>query len=99
GYEMLKGLAGVTSHEHREWIPIIANDQDMPRLARRVGDMLEQFPQAHAFLLFRHGLYTWGDSISDAERHIEILEVLFETIGRTAQFTIDNSQFTIDKRA
>src|SRR5262245_3352501 len=29
GYEMLKGLAGVTTHEHREWIPIVANDQDM----------------------------------------------------------------------
>src|SRR5262249_16946590 len=28
GYEMLKGLAGITSHEHREWIPIVENDQD-----------------------------------------------------------------------
>src|SRR5207245_2905717 len=33
GYEMLKGLAGVTTHEHREWIPILENDQDMTRLA------------------------------------------------------------------
>jgi methylthioribulose-1-phosphate dehydratase len=23
GYEMLKGLAGVTTHEHREWVPIV----------------------------------------------------------------------------
>lgn len=83
GYEMLKGLAGVTSHEHREHIPIVDNDQDMARLARRVGETLERHPAAHAFLLRRHGLYTWGESLADAERHVEILEFLFETIGRT----------------
>jgi methylthioribulose-1-phosphate dehydratase len=35
GYEMLKGLTGVASHEHREWIPIVSNEQDMSRLIRR----------------------------------------------------------------
>src|SRR5215472_13053855 len=29
GYEMLKGLEGVGSHTHREWLPIVENDQDM----------------------------------------------------------------------
>jgi methylthioribulose-1-phosphate dehydratase len=82
GYEMLKGLAGVTSHEHRERVPIVENDQNMPRLAARVGETLEQYPESHAFLLRRHGLYTWGDTLPDAERHVEILEFLFETIGR-----------------
>ena len=85
GYEMLKGLAGVTSHEHRELVPIVDNDQDMSRLARRVGETLERYPKAHAFLLRRHGLYTWGDTLADAERHVEILEFLFETIGRTGR--------------
>jgi len=83
GYEMLKGLAGVTSHEHRELVPILDNDQNMPRLAERVGETLERHPAAHAFLLRRHGLYTWGDTLADAERHIEILEFLFETVGRS----------------
>jgi len=83
GYEMLKGLAGVTSHEHRELVPIVDNDQNMPRLAGRVGETLARHPEAHAFLLRRHGLYTWGETLADAERHIEILEFLFETIGRT----------------
>jgi methylthioribulose-1-phosphate dehydratase len=85
GYEMLKGLDGVTSHEHREVVPIVDNDQDMTRLARRVGKTLERHPSAHAFLLRRHGLYTWGASLADAERHVEILEFLFETIGRTGR--------------
>jgi methylthioribulose-1-phosphate dehydratase len=91
GYEMLKGLHGVSSHEHREWIPIVDNDQDMVRLARRVADLLEQQPCAHAFLLRRHGLYTWGDSVAEAERHVEILEFLFEAVGRTAQFVNPSS--------
>jgi methylthioribulose-1-phosphate dehydratase len=82
GYEMLKGLDGVRSHEHREWIPIIQNDQNMPRLAERVAETLDHAGDAHAFMLWRHGLYTWGDTLADAERHVEILEFLFETIGR-----------------
>ena len=28
GYEMLKGLEGVRTHEHREWLPILENSQD-----------------------------------------------------------------------
>src|SRR5262249_39391521 len=27
GYEMLKGLAEVKTHEHREWLPIVENSQ------------------------------------------------------------------------
>jgi methylthioribulose-1-phosphate dehydratase len=85
GYEMLKGLHGVSSHTHREWIPIIENDQDMERLAGQVSSTLERFGDAHAFLLRRHGLYTWGATLADAQRHVEILEFLFETIGRTRE--------------
>ena len=86
GYEMLKGLDGVRTHEHREWVPIVANDQDMNRLARVVGGTLDEHPSAHAILLQRHGLYTWGATLADAVRHTEILEFLFETIGRTAAY-------------
>lgn len=82
GYEMLKGLAGVTSHEHREWVPILANDQDMPRLAGRLREVLEEHPAAHGVLLSGHGLYTWGRTLDEAERHVEILEFLLEVFGR-----------------
>ena len=87
GFEMLKGLAGVGTHEHREWIPIIDNDQDVPRMACAAGAALEQHPAAHAFLIRKHGLYTWGQTLADAERHVEIFEFLFETVGRTASFS------------
>jgi methylthioribulose-1-phosphate dehydratase len=83
GYEMLKGLEGVRSHEHRAWIPIVDNDQDMLRLSGEVGRVLDSNRGAHAFLIRRHGLYTWGATLAEAERHVEILEFLFETIGRS----------------
>src|SRR5687768_12456369 len=82
GYEMLKGLAGVTTHEHREWIPIIDNDQDMTRLAGRVREALQRTPVPHAFLLRRHGMYTWGQTLQEAVRHVEIVEFLLEAAGR-----------------
>jgi methylthioribulose-1-phosphate dehydratase len=81
GYEMLKGLDGVQTHAHREWVPILENDQDMPRLAEKMKAALLQ-PGVHAVLLAGHGLYTWGRSIGDAVRHVEILEFLLEVIGR-----------------
>jgi len=82
GYEMLKGLEGVRSHEHREWLPIVENDQDMTRLSRVVRGVLDEQPAAHGFLLRRHGLYTWGADMPQAVRHVEILEFLLEVIGR-----------------
>ena len=82
GYEMLKGLEGVTTHEHREWIPILDNDQDMTRLANRVRETLSTHPTMHAFLLRRHGMYTWGDTLAQAVRHVEIVEFILEAVGR-----------------
>ncbi|HJP93134.1 MAG TPA: methylthioribulose 1-phosphate dehydratase [Pyrinomonadaceae bacterium] len=87
GYEMLKGLQGVNTHEHSEWLPIIENSQDMPALAETISKTLNEHKAAHGFLLRRHGLYSWGDTLAQARRHIEILEFLLETIGRTALIT------------
>ena len=55
----------------------------MPFWSAMVAGSLAAHPAAHAFLLERHGLYTWGSTIADAERHVEILEFLLETIGRS----------------
>jgi methylthioribulose-1-phosphate dehydratase len=83
GYEMLKGLAGVQTHKHREWLPILENSQDMVELADRVSRTLEQAPGMHGFLLQEHGLYTWGESLAEAKRHVEILEFLMEVLVRS----------------
>ena len=83
GYEMLKGLQDVRTHEHSEWLPIVKNSQDMQPLADTIALTLEEHKAAHGFLLERHGLYTWGENLAQAKRHIEILEFLLETLGRT----------------
>jgi methylthioribulose-1-phosphate dehydratase len=82
GYEMLKGLEGVRTHEHREWIPIFENSQDISSLAERVAALLEREGDAHGFLLSGHGLYTWGEDVAQAHRHVEIFEFLLEIVGR-----------------
>ncbi len=80
GYEMLKGLAGVTTHEHHERVPVLANSQDVPHLARQIERVLE--PTTHGVLVAGHGLTTWGSSLEEAFRHVEIFEFLFEVVGR-----------------
>ncbi|MFN0085412.1 MAG: methylthioribulose 1-phosphate dehydratase [Blastocatellia bacterium] len=82
GWEMLKGLAGVRTHEHREWLPVLDNSQDMAALAAKLEELLDAQPGMHGFLLRGHGLYTWGKSLDEARRHIEILEFLLEVTGR-----------------
>ena len=84
GYEMLKGLAGVTTHEHRLRVDIFQNTQDIPALAREVERRLRDAanPLRHAFLIAGHGLYTWGNDLPEARRHIEVLEFLFEVVAR-----------------
>lgn len=82
GLEMLKGLKGVTSHEHQERVPILENSQDIPSLAVTLREVLRASPSTHAVLLRGHGVYTWGCDIFEAKRHIEILEFLFEVSWR-----------------
>ena len=83
GYEMLKGLEGVRTHKHREWLPILENSQDMVELAERVSKILRASPAIHGFLLKEHGLYTWGANLLEAKRHVEILEFLMEVLVRS----------------
>jgi len=86
GYEMLKGLEGVTTHEAEVFMPVLHNSQDMPVLAGELDRLLAERPAAHGFLLAGHGLYTWGASLDQAHRHVEILEFLFECVARRTDF-------------
>lgn len=86
GYEMLKGLAGVRTHEHTERVPIVENSQDYVALAHVIENVIRDNPDIHGIYLRRHGLYTWGETVSEAKRHIEIFEFLFEVLGRQLKF-------------
>ena len=89
GYEMLKGLDGITTHDAEEEVPIFANTQDMRELSTRIRGnwagldfTMPGRPPLHGFLIARHGLYTWGRDLAEARRHIEIFEFLFECVAR-----------------
>src|ERR1044071_8006192 len=100
GFEMLKGLAGVRTHEHRETLPVIENSQDMDALARALEEALGTYPEAHAVLLRRDGLYTWGRDLAEARRHVEILEFLLEVLGREhcGGVTLQSSRYPKSER-
>ncbi|MEP6947252.1 MAG: class II aldolase/adducin family protein, partial [Acidobacteriota bacterium] len=82
GYEMLKGLSGVDSYEHTELIPIIENSRDNIAQAHVISNVLLEAGDIHGIFIRRHGLFTWGETVAEARRHVEIYEFLFEILGR-----------------
>jgi len=82
GFEALKGLSGASTGQYLEWVPILENSEDYPTLAVTLGRVLKARPEIHAILLRRHGLYTWGTTVEEAVRHVEIFELLFEVVVR-----------------
>jgi methylthioribulose-1-phosphate dehydratase len=75
GYEMLKALPGVVSHETRVSIPIFENSQDIPALAAEVQRRwaCATFP---GYVLRGHGIYAWGRDVDAAMHATEALEFL-----------------------
>ena len=85
GWEMLKGLEGINTHEASINIPVISNSQSMQVLVEAITPKLNSSP--HGFLVAGHGLYTWGDNLEQAKRHTEILEYLLEINALSTHLT------------
>jgi methylthioribulose-1-phosphate dehydratase len=88
GFEVLKGLNGIRTHKSSIEVPIFANSQDIAALSAEVESYWKQHPVMKGFLLAGHGLYTWGKSIAEAKRHIEVFEFLFECYYKINQYKI-----------
>jgi len=73
GYELLKALDGVQTHDTRLTIPVFENSQDIAALAARVDQTMDA---GHAYLIRGHGLYTWAADMSACYRQLEALETL-----------------------
>lgn len=82
GYEMQKGIEGVTSHEQTVTLPIVANSQEMASLVPAIESAVRAWPASRGVLIAGHGLYAWGRSLEQAQRHVEIYEFLLELAGR-----------------
>lgn len=78
GYELLKLLPGIRTHEARVSIPVFANDQDIARLAARVDAHMQQHPETPAYLIAGHGLYAWGADVAQARWRVEAIEFMLD---------------------
>lgn len=86
GYEALKGLADVSTHDHTETVPIVENSQDFVALSHIIDSLLLENSATHGIYLRRYGLYAWGETVASARRTIEIFEFLFEVLARSRSF-------------
>lgn len=77
GYEVLKGLPNIQTHDTAIDVPIFANDQDMVRFSAMLREN-QNLLTHNAFLMEKHGLYVWGSSLFEAKRHLEINEFLLD---------------------
>ena len=77
-YELLKAFPDVDTHDCKVTVPILANDQDIARLAAKVNASMDAHQGVYGYLIAGHGFYTWGDTVDDAMRHVEAFEFLFD---------------------
>jgi len=82
GYELLKALNGITTHESAVDIPIFENSQDITSLSKEVIDYMDAHGDIYGYIIAHHGFYTWGNSVEEALRHVEALEFLFNLEAR-----------------
>ena len=75
GYELLKALHGIKTHDTRVRVPVVSNAQDMPALCAAVEPAFAAEP-FWGYLIAGHGLYTWGRDLAEARRHLDAFEFL-----------------------
>ena len=76
GYELIKAIAGHTTHAAHIDLPVFPNTQEMPELAARVDAWIRADKPLYGYLIDGHGIYSWGHDMAEAERHIEAFEFL-----------------------
>lgn len=76
-YELLKAFPGIHSHQDRVTVPVVDNDQNIPRLERAVAARLDAGDRVFGYLIRGHGLYAWGVDVAHALRCLEAFDFLF----------------------
>ncbi|MEN0063443.1 MAG: methylthioribulose 1-phosphate dehydratase [Myxococcota bacterium] len=86
--EMLKGIQGL-GYRDRLAIPIIENTPRESQLEASMREAMEAYPDAHAVLVRRHGVYVWGKDWVQAKTQAECYDYLFEVALRMRQIGLD----------
>ena len=88
GFELLKALPGIDTHEARISLPVFPNDQDISRLAAKVETYIDTHGDIYGYIIAGHGFYTWGNTVGEALRHVEALEFLFDIQTRLCLYGV-----------
>ncbi|HVF35739.1 MAG TPA: methylthioribulose 1-phosphate dehydratase [Candidatus Saccharimonadia bacterium] len=78
GFELIKAFAGRSTHEDVLDLPVFANTQDMPALAREIDAWFDSGRTMHGYLIDGHGIYTWGSDMPETRRHLDAFEFLLQ---------------------
>lgn len=77
GYELLKAFPGMATHDAAIGLPVLDNDQDIPRLQRALDALWAVQPSPlPGYLIRGHGIYVWGRDIPQAMWRLEALEFM-----------------------
>ncbi|XP_041471580.1 uncharacterized protein LOC121421047 [Lytechinus variegatus] len=92
--EMIKGIKKATTgqnyrYDERLVVPIVENTPFEKDLKGSLEKAMHKYPDTHAVLVRRHGVYVWGDSWEKAKTMCECYDYLFEIAVGLKQLGID----------
>ncbi|WP_439551839.1 methylthioribulose 1-phosphate dehydratase [Falsiroseomonas sp.] len=77
GYELLKAFPGLPTHEAEVSVPVVENDQDIPRMQRGLDLLWDGMAEPPPGYLIRgHGSYVWAADMPGALARLEALEFM-----------------------
>lgn len=77
-------------------VPIIENTPQEEDLKDRMAQAMQEYPNANAVLVRRHGVYVWGPNWEKAKSMSECYDYLFEIAIKMKKLGIDPSKVPED---
>lgn len=95
--EMIKGIKCGSEDRQMRYdeelvVPIIENTPFEADLADSMSQALELYPDTHAVLVRRHGVYIWGETWEKAKTMAESYDYLFDVALQMTKFGLDPSK-------
>ncbi|SPO00948.1 probable Methylthioribulose-1-phosphate dehydratase [Cephalotrichum gorgonifer] len=88
GFGKGPGKVGNLGYHDTLRIPVIENTAHEEDLTEFLEDAMDEFPDAYAVLVRRHGVYVWGDNVHKAKTMCESLDYLFRLAVEMRQLGI-----------
>lgn len=95
--EMIKGIKKCSQGTYYKYdeelvVPIVENTPEEKDLKEVMARAMEDYPDACAVLVRRHGVYVWGDTWQKAKSMCECYDYLFDIAVQMKQLGMDPQQ-------